>query len=70
MPGGLKIHLYCLCWNDARMLPYFFRHYDDIVERYFIFDNGSTDGSLALLDSHPRVETTHFEVPGDSFVDE
>jgi hypothetical protein len=52
------------------MLPYFFRHYDDIVDRYFIFDNGSTDGSLSLLNEHQRVELSHFEVRGDSFVEE
>lgn len=52
------------------MLPYFFRHYDDIVDRYFVYDNGSTDGSLSLLEQHGRVEITHFDVPGDSFVEE
>lgn len=64
------IHLYCLCWNDARMLPYFFKHYDGIVDRYFILDNGSTDQSLELLSRHEKVEVTHFDVTGDSFVDE
>jgi Glycosyl transferase family 2 len=52
------------------MLPFFFRHYDDIVDRYFVFDNGSTDGSLTLLEQHRRVEISHFDVPGDSFVEE
>jgi hypothetical protein len=70
MPGGQTIHLYCLCWNDARMLPYFFRHYDRIVDKYFVFDNGSTDASLSMLENHERVEITPFEVPGDSFVEE
>lgn len=70
MPGKQRIELYCLCWNDARMLPFFFRHYDPIVDRYFVYDNGSTDGSLALLKNHGRVEVTHFDVPGDSFCEE
>jgi hypothetical protein len=52
------------------MLPYFFRHYDNIVDRYFVFDNGSTDGSLSLLENHERVEISHFDVSGDSFVEE
>jgi len=70
MPGKQRIDLFCLCWNDARMLPYFFQHYDPIVDRYFIYDNGSTDGSLELLENHGRVEITHFDTPGDSFVEE
>ena len=70
MTESLKVHLYCLCWNDARMLPSFFRHYDQFVDRYFIFDNGSTDNSLSLLQQHGRVEISHFDVAGDSFVDE
>ena len=70
MPGSQRIDLYCLCWNDERTLPYFFRHYDSIVDRYFVYDNGSTDGSISLLDNHGRVEITHFDVPGDSFVEE
>jgi len=52
------------------MLPFFFQHYDTIVDRYFVFDNGSTDDSLSLLESHGRVEIAHFETLGDSFVDE
>jgi hypothetical protein len=52
------------------MLPFFFQHYDSIVDRYFVFDNGSTDGSLTLLANHGRVEVSHFDVRGDSFVEE
>jgi Glycosyl transferase family 2 len=65
-----RIHLYCLCWNDARMLPFFFRHYDPVVDRYVILDNGSTDRSLQLLEEHPKVTVRHFDVSGDSFVEE
>jgi len=68
MPGGLRIELYCLCWNDARMLPHFFKHYDQIVDRYFVFDNGSTDESLYMLENHGRVSVEHFDVRGKSFV--
>jgi glycosyltransferase involved in cell wall biosynthesis len=57
---GQRIHLYALCWNDARILPYFFRHYDPFVQRYVIYDDGSTDGSLEILRAHPRVELRPF----------
>ena len=38
------------------MLPYFFRHYDAVVDRYIIFDDGSTDATLEMLRQHPKVE--------------
>jgi hypothetical protein len=68
--NGMKVHLYCLCWNDARMLPFFFMHYDKFVDKYFVYDNGSTDNSLAMLKAHGGVEIFHFDVEGDSFVEE
>jgi hypothetical protein len=45
----VKIHLYALCWNDRKMLDFFFRHYDPWVDRYHIFDDGSTDGTREYL---------------------
>ncbi|RAP73351.1 glycosyltransferase family 2 protein [Paenibacillus montanisoli] len=62
------IHVYAICWNEERMLPFFFKHYDHIADHYFIFDNGSTDASLPILRSHPRVTIDKFEVYGDSLV--
>jgi Glycosyl transferase family 2 len=64
----LTIHLYTHCWNEEMMLPYFFRHYDGIADRYFIFDAGSIDRSLEILQSHPRVQLSMVKPEGDSFV--
>src|SRR5688572_6249373 len=64
----VEVHLYALCWNEERMLPYFFRHYDSLVNRYFIFDNGSTDRSVEMLKLNPKVTLGSFKVEGDSFV--
>lgn len=51
------------------MLPFFFRHYDPWVDRYVIFDNGSTDTTMELLAAHPRVEIRAFPwIDPDSFV--
>jgi hypothetical protein len=66
--GEMKIHLYTLCWNDADMLPFFFRHYDRFVTRYFIFDDGSTDESLAIMHGRQNVEVREFvREDADSF---
>lgn len=52
----MRIDLYTRCWNDAPMLGFFFRHYDRIVQRYVVYDDGSTDQSLEALRSNPKVE--------------
>lgn len=65
----LRVHLYAQCWNDEFMLPYFFRHYDPFVDRYIIFDDGSTDRSRDILAAHPKVELRRFvRSDPDSFV--
>lgn len=52
----MKIDLYTRCWNDADMLDFMFRHYDRLVQRYVVFDDGSTDASLDILRSNPKVD--------------
>ena len=65
----MKIDLYTIVWNEEEMLPFFFRHYDPIVDRYIVYDDGSTDRTLEMLAAHPRVEVRPFvrSVP-DSYV--
>ena len=65
---SLTVHLYAVCWNEEKMLPYFFRHYDTLVSRYFVFDDGSTDRSVDLLNAHPKVTLSYLQVVGDSVV--
>lgn len=62
------IHVYALCWNEEKMLPYFFKHYDNIADQYFIFDNDSTDDSLSMLRANPKVTIDRFEIVGKSLV--
>ncbi len=56
----MKVHLYTKLWNEEEMLPFFFRHYDPLVDRYLIYDDGSTDNTLKLLAAHDRVEVRRF----------
>jgi len=56
----VKVHLYTKLWNEEEMLPFFFRHYDPLVDRYIIYDDGSTDNTLKLLAAHDRVEVRPF----------
>jgi hypothetical protein len=58
--GSPVVHLYAVCWNEAHLLPFFFRNYEPWVQRFIIFDNGSTDGTQALLAAKPNVELRQF----------
>lgn len=57
----MTVHLYAACWNEIDMLDFFFRHYDPWVDRYFIFDDGSDDGSIERLQRHPKVTLGRLE---------
>lgn len=60
------VHVYTMCWNEEKMLPYFFKHYDNIADKYYVLDNNSTDNSYSILKSHPNVEVNRIELQGDS----
>ena len=63
------VHLYTVCWDEADMLGFFFRHYGPWVDRFVVYDDGSTDGSLDILKANPKVELRAFDrVQSDSFV--
>jgi Glycosyl transferase family 2 len=55
-----RVHLYTLCWDEADMLGFFFRHYDPWVDRYVVYDDGSIDGPLTILADHPKVDLRTF----------
>lgn len=65
----MQVHVYALCWNEERMLPYFFRHYEQVADRFIIYDNHSSDSSPDLLRAHGKVTLKTFSVEGESFVD-
>ena len=52
----MKIDLYASCRNEGDMLPFFFLHYDKLVQRYIIYDDSSTDNSREILSLNPKVE--------------
>lgn len=63
------VHLYAICWNEISMLGFFFRHYEGLVDRFVMFDDGSTDGTLEYLRAKPNVEVHPFPYSHpDSFV--
>jgi hypothetical protein len=56
----VKIHLYAICWNEAKILPHFLRYYNEICEKIFIYDNFSTDRSLEIISGFSKAEIFSF----------
>jgi|GEM_PF-840693 len=57
----MKIHVYAVCWNEERMLPYFLRHYSQFADKIFVYENGSTDSSLDILKQNKKVKILNFK---------
>lgn len=49
------IDLFCVCWNDSFIVPFFLHHYAPICRHIHVFDNGSTDNTIKLLKICPKV---------------
>jgi hypothetical protein len=58
---SLRIHVYALCWNEERFLPYFLRHYGSFAEKIHIFDNMSSDRSVDIIKSFPNTHVERFD---------
>lgn len=50
------VHLYCVCRNEATLLPYLLRHYEQFVDKLIFVDAGSTDGTRELIQRQPHCE--------------
>lgn len=48
------VHAYTLTRNEAEILPFYFKNYE-FVNRFFISDHNSTDGTMEILKSNPKV---------------
>ncbi len=57
----MKIHVYALCWNEEKMLPYFLRHYSSFADKIIIYDNMSTDSSLDIIKKWEKTETIPYD---------
>ncbi len=65
----MPIHLYATCWNEEWLIPFFLRHYEPLVDRIVIYDDGSTDRSLELLRASAKVEIRPLMRTTESYID-
>lgn len=60
----LVVHVYALCWNEEKILPYFLRHYGSIAKKIVIYDNESTDRSVEIIRTYPNTEVIPYSTGG------
>jgi len=58
------VHLYTVCWNEAKILPFMLQHYAAIVDKFIIYDNMSDDGTEELLKTYSNVDVKKFDTNG------
>lgn len=63
----MRLEAHLLCLNEAKLVPYVMDYWKE-ADKIYLYDNGSTDGSVELLSKYPNVEVIPFSTGG--FVDE
>lgn len=58
------IHVYTVCWNEEKMLPFFLGYYGSFAEKIVVYDNQSTDKSAKIIDAHPKTKRIVFDTGG------
>lgn len=56
------VHYYAVCWNEEKMLPFMFQHYDQFVDYYTIYDNYSDDSSEEIILLHGKADIEKFSM--------
>lgn len=57
----MKVAAIVTVYNEDFFLPHFIRHYEREVDKIFIMDNGSDDGSVEPYKTHPKVEIERYD---------
>lgn len=52
----MKVHLYTLTYNEEKILPFFFQHYESFVTKFIIYDNESTDSTVKICKARKDTE--------------
>lgn len=64
---GIKkpiVHYYAVCWNEEQMLPFVFDYYGKFVDRFFIYDNYSSDRTKEIVAAAPNATLIPFGEEG------
>lgn len=64
----MKIEAYIICWNEAKILPWVLQYWHAAgIDKLIVYDNGSTDDTLAILEDFPLcTEVRHYDSGGEA----
>lgn len=60
----MKIAALTMVYNEALILPYFFRHYEYLDEIHVLYETDSTDDTLKILNTAPNVIIKNCHIEG------
>lgn len=56
----MNIDVYTLCWNEMAILPFAIETWKKFARHVYVFDNGSTDGSIEFLKKYDWITVESF----------
>jgi predicted SAM-dependent methyltransferase len=60
----MKIWVYAICYNEAKIAPWFARHYSSFADKIIVYDENSNDGTRDILKQYPKVEIRDWKDKG------
>jgi len=63
------IHIYTVCRNEKKILPFFLKHYEYFCDKIIIHNNESTDNTLKILNDNQKVKIITYKT-NNQFDDE
>jgi len=58
------VHLYAVCWNEEKIIPFFLSHYNKFVSNFYIYDNYSDDNTDKLLSAQSNITIHRYDTGG------
>lgn len=56
----MNVDVYTLCWNEMAILPFVIETWKKFARHVYVFDNGSTDGSIEFLKKYGWITVEPF----------
>lgn len=60
----MNIDLYCVCWNEIKVLPFVIEYWKKFVRHAYVFDNESDDGTVEYLSQFDWITIIPFNTKG------